>query len=41
MREIRDTWGVSKEAMVGIVPESWIEGGLGAERDLAPKTPRG
>ena len=31
VREIRDTWGSSKEAMAGIVPESWLERGLGAE----------
>ena len=39
LREIRDTWGVSKEAMAGIVPESWLEWGLGAEGDQAPRTP--
>ena len=37
--EIRDTWGVSQEAMAGIVPESWLEWGLGAEGDQAPRTP--
>ena len=41
MREIRDTWGVSKEAMAGIVPEAWLEWGLGAEGDLAPRCPEG
>ena len=30
LREIRDTWGVTKEEMAGIVPESWLEWGLGA-----------
>ena len=39
LREIRDTWGVSKEAMAGIAPESWLEWGLGAEGDQAPTTP--
>ena len=39
MREIRDTRGVSKEAMAGIVPEPWLEWGLGAEGDQAPRTP--
>ena len=39
LREIRDTWGVSKEAMAGIVSESWPEWGLGAEGDQAPRTP--
>ena len=33
--EIRDTWGVTKEEMAGIVPESWSEWGLGAEGDTA------
>ena len=39
LREIRDTWGVTKEAMAGIVPDSWLERGLGAERDLALRPP--
>ena len=39
LREVRDTWGVSKEAIAGIVPESWLEWGLGAEGDQAPRTP--
>ena len=39
MWEIRDTWGVTKEAMAGIVHESWLEWGLGAEEDLAPRPP--
>ena len=39
LREIRDTRGVSKEAMAGIVPEPWLEWGLGAEGDQAPRTP--
>ena len=39
VREIRDTWGSSKEAMAGIVPESWLERGLGAEGGQAPRTP--
>ena len=39
LREIRDTWGVSKEAMAGIVPESWLEWGLGADEDQAPRIP--
>ena len=25
LRETRDTWGVTKEAMTVIVPESWLE----------------
>ena len=39
LREIRDTWGVTKEAIAGIVPESWLEWGLGAEGDLASRPP--
>ena len=39
LREIRDTWGVSQEAMAGIAPESWLEWGPGAEGDLAPRPP--
>ena len=39
LREIQDTWGVSKEATEGIVPESWQEWGLGAEGDQAPRSP--
>ena len=39
LRESRDTWGVSKEAMAGIVPESWLEWGLGADEDQAPRIP--
>ena len=30
--------GVTKGAMAGIVPESWLEWGLGAEGDLASMT---
>ena len=33
LREIRDTWWVTKEATVGIVPELWSEWGLVAEGD--------
>ena len=25
LREIRETWGETKEAMAGIIPESWLE----------------
>ena len=39
LRESRDTWGVSKEAMAGIVPESWLEWGLGGEGNRAPRPP--
>ena len=39
LREIRDTLGVSKEAMAGIIPESWLEWGLGEEGDRAPRPP--
>ena len=39
LREIRDTRGVSQEAMAGIAPESWLEWGPGAEGDLAPRPP--
>ena len=35
--KIRDTWGVTKEEMAGIVPESWLEWGLGVEGDAAPR----
>ena len=31
--------GVSKEEMAGIVPESWLEWGLVAEGDQAPRIP--
>ena len=37
--EIRDTWGVTKEAMAGIVPESWLEWGLGTEGGQALRPP--
>ena len=39
LREIRGTWGVTNEAMAEIVPESWLEWGLGAEGDLASTAP--
>ena len=39
LREIRDTWGTTKEAMVGIAPESWLEWGLGAEGGMASTVP--
>ena len=39
LREIRDTWRVSKEAMAGIIPESWLEWGRGEEGDQAARTP--
>ena len=39
LREIRDKCGVTKEEMAGIVPESWLECGLGAEGDAAPRPP--
>ena len=39
LREIRDTWGVTKEEVAGIVPESWSEWGLGAEGDAASRPP--
>ena len=39
LREIRDTWGVTKEGMADIVPESCSERGLGAEGGLAPRPP--
>ena len=32
--EIRGAEGVTKEAMAGIVPECWLERGLGGEGDL-------
>ena len=38
-REIRDTWGVSKEAMAGIVLESWLEWSLSEEWDRARRPP--
>ena len=37
--EIRGIWGVTKEAIAGIVPESWLEWGFGAEGDLASTAP--
>ena len=39
LREIRDTWGVTKEEVTGVVPESWLEWSLGAEGDAAPRPP--
>ena len=39
LREIRDTWGVTKEEMTGIVPESWLEWSLDVEGDAAPRPP--
>ena len=39
LREIRDTWGVSKEAMAGIVLESWLEWSLSEEWDRARRPP--
>ena len=39
LREIRDSGRVTKEAIAGIVPESWLEWGLGAEGDLALRPP--
>ena len=38
LREIRDTWGVTKEEMAGIVPESWLVWAHRAKGDLAPET---
>ena len=39
LREIRGTRGVTKEEMARIVLESWLEWGLGAEGDTAPRPP--
>ena len=39
LREIRDTWAVTKEEMAGIVPGPRMQWGLRAERDAAPKSP--
>ena len=39
LREIRGTWGVTKEAMAAIVPESWLEYDLRAEGDLVSMAP--
>ena len=39
LREIRDTWGVTKKAMPGIIPESWLEWGLRVEAEQAPSPP--
>lgn len=33
------TWGVSREAMPGIVPDPWLGWGLGAEGDRASRAP--
>ena len=38
-REIRGTWGVPKEVMVGIVPYSWLDWGLGTE-ETPPQGPQ-
>ena len=40
MREIKDTWGVTKEATAGIVPESWLEWSRGEEGGLNPNPKR-
>ena len=37
--KVRVTWGVTKGAIAGIVPESWLEWGLGAEGGLASRPP--
>ena len=37
LREVEDTWRVTKEAIAGIVPEYWL--GLGAEGDLVLTPP--
>lgn len=37
--EIRDPWGVTKEAMAVIVLVPWLEWGIGTERDQAPRPP--
>ena len=39
LREIRDQSGVTKEEMASIVPESWLEWGLGTEGDAPPRSP--
>ena len=39
LREMRDTWGLTKEAMAGIVPESSFKWGLGVDWDQAPRPP--
>ena len=39
LRDTRDTWGVSNEAMAGIVPEPWLEWDLGEEWDRDPRPP--
>ena len=39
LRDTRDSWGVSKEAMAGIIPEPWLEWGLGEEWDPDPRPP--
>ena len=38
LQEIRNTCGVSKEALADIVHESWLEWGLGQEGGLAPRS---
>lgn len=39
LRTIRDTWGIPREDMAGIVRESWLEWGLGTEEDTVPRPP--
>ena len=39
LREIRNTLGITKEDMAGIVPESYLEWGLGAGEDAVPRPP--
>ena len=39
LREVRDTWGVTKEAMARIVLESWLEWGFGAQGGLILRPP--
>ena len=39
LRENPDTRGITKEAIAGIPPESWLEWGLGAEGSPTPRPP--
>lgn len=39
LRENRDTRRVTKEMMAGIDPKSWLDWGLGAEKEVIPRLP--
>ena len=40
-RDVRDTWGVTKEAMAGIIPKIWAGMGSRRGREPGPNISRG